>query len=158
MTDPIYRLPVTVGASSIDILGHVNNREYIRWMEEAATLHAASRGQTFEALKASGRAWVVRQHWIEYLRPALFGDELVVYTWVQSIRRISSLRRYAIMRQNELLTVGATEWVLVDYVRRRPMVIPPDVQEAFQLLPPEAPELSELGISRMVRFAPSVGL
>lgn len=62
------------------------------------------------------------------------------------------------MRQNELLTVGATEWVLVDYVRRRPMVIPPDVQEAFQLLPPEAPELSELGISRMVRFAPSVGL
>ena len=158
MKNPIYRLPVTVEASSIDILGHVNNREYIRWMEEVATLHAASRGQTFEALKASGCAWVVRQHWIEYLKPALLGDKLDVYTWVQTVRRISSLRRYAIMRQGELLTVGATEWVYVDYVRRRPMAIPPNVQEAFQLLPPEAPELQEMGISRMVRFAPSVGL
>lgn len=45
-----------------------------------------------------------------------------------------------------------------DYVRRRPMAVPPNVQEAFQLLPPEAPELQEMGISRMVRFVPSVGL
>ena len=36
----LYKKELTVGAESIDIQGHVNNREYMRWMEEAATEHA----------------------------------------------------------------------------------------------------------------------
>lgn len=120
MQESVFSMPVVVGESSIDLLGHVNNREYMRWMEAAATAHAASLGWSFDALRSAGRVWVVRQHWIEYLRPAHLGDELVVATWVESVRRLSSLRRYAVLRNGELLTVGATEWVLVDYERRTP--------------------------------------
>lgn len=109
MQESVFSMPVVVGESSIDLLGHVNNREYMRWMEAAATAHAASLGWSFDALRSAGRVWVVRQHWIEYLRPAHLGDELVVATWVESVRRLSSLRRYAVLRNGELLTVGATE-------------------------------------------------
>lgn len=158
MSEPIFQMSVSVESSSIDLLGHVNNREYIRWMEEAATKHAASCGWTFETLRSAGLAWVVRQHWVEYLKPALLGDDLNVCTWVQNMRRVSSLRRYAIMRGTDLLMVGATEWVLVDYQKRRPIVIPQDVQSSFPLTMPEAQELQQLGIRRMVRFVPSPGL
>ena len=119
MQESVFSMPVVVGESSIDLLGHVNNREYMRWMEAAATAHAASLGWSFDALRSAGRVWVVRQHWIEYLRSARLGDELVVATWVESVRRLSSLRRYAVLRNGELLTVGATEWVLVDYEPER---------------------------------------
>ena len=150
MQESVFSMPVVVGESSIDLLGHVNNREYMRWMEAAATAHAASLGWSFDALRSAGRVWVVRQHWIEYLRSARLGDELVVATWVESVRRLSSLRRYAVLRNGELLTVGATEWVLVDYERRTPV--------SFRLVAPDAEVLRDMGIRRMVRFAPSPGL
>lgn len=64
MQESVFSMPVVVGESSIDLLGHVNNREYMRWMEAAATAHAASLGWSFDALRSAGRVWVVRQHWI----------------------------------------------------------------------------------------------
>lgn len=158
MTEAVYQLPITVGAQSIDVLKHVNNREYMRWMEAAATAHAASCGWDFEALARVNRTWVARQHWIEYLKPAFEGDQLTLYTWVQSAKRFSSLRRYAIKRGGELLTVGATEWVLVDYEKRRPALITDEMIACFHPIPVDAPELKALGIVRMVRFAPSPGL
>lgn len=158
MQESVFSMPVVVGESSIDILGHVNNREYMRWMEAAATAHAASLGWSFDALRSAGRVWVVRQHWIEYLRPALLGDELVVATWVENVRRLSSLRRYAVLRGGELLTVGATEWVLVDYEKRTPVQIPEEMRFSFQPIAPDAEILKQMGIRRMVRFAPSLGL
>ena len=40
MQESVFSMPVVVGESSIDLLGHVNNREYMRWMEAAAAAHA----------------------------------------------------------------------------------------------------------------------
>ena len=154
----IYIKPLHVGPESIDILEHVNNKEYLRWMEEVATEHAASNGWDFEALRSQNVVWVARQHWIEYLRPALLGDELTMYTWVQSWKRLNSLRRYALKRGEELLMVGATEWVMVDYQQRRPARIPEAVSQAFTLIGPDSPLLVELNIQRLVRFEPSPGL
>ena len=158
MRESVFSMPVVVGEASIDLLGHVNNREYMRWMETAATAHAASLGWSFDALRDAGRVWVVRQHWIEYLRPAHLEDKLVVATWVENVRRLSSLRRYAVLREGELLTVGATEWVLVDYEKRTPAPISEEMRASFQLVPPDAEVLREMGIRRMVRFAPTPGL
>ena len=38
----LYKKELMVGAESIDIQGHVNNREYMRWMEEAAQWFAGT--------------------------------------------------------------------------------------------------------------------
>ena len=78
MQESVFSMPVVVGESSIDLLGHVNNREYMRWMEAAATAHAASLGWSFDALRSAGRVWVVRQHWIEYLRDCKLDDTVEV--------------------------------------------------------------------------------
>ena len=40
----IFRFPIKVGKESIDVLGHTNNKEYLRWMEEAALAHSDSLG------------------------------------------------------------------------------------------------------------------
>ncbi len=154
----IYELPVHVGEESIDLLDHVNNKEYLRWMEEGAVEHAAHNGWPFEALRQINSAWVARQHWIEYIRPAVLNDDLTLYTWVQSLKRFSSLRRYALKRGDEVLMVGATEWVFVDYTRRKPAPIHPEVVKSFELVAPDSPMLLERGIQRLVRFMPSPGL
>lgn len=150
----IYHESLVVGPESIDIQGHVNNREYLRWMEHAATLHAAEIGWGIEALKAAGRAWVAREHWIEYLRPSFEGEALDVYSWIQSAHGAASLRRYAVKRGETLLAVGATEWVYIDAERGRPVLLPEADLKNVALVRPDDPELAALGIARPIRFSP----
>lgn len=54
--------------------------------------------------------------------------------------------------------VGATEWVFVDFVQRKPVTIHEGVVNSFELVPSDSPLLAELGIQRLVRFMPSAGL
>ena len=78
MTDQrrIYQEVFTVADASIDVQGHVNNREYLRWMEGVATRHAALLGWDFETLKVRNRSWVAREHWIEYLQRSRHGSRV----------------------------------------------------------------------------------
>lgn len=154
----IYQYEITVGKESIDILGHVNNREYLRWMEKAAIKHAASLGWDAKRYLQRGETWVAREHWIEYLRQTYEGERLTVYSWVSKLNGSRSLRRYAIKRGNRVVCVGATEWVYIDFKTGRPKEVPDDVAACFTIIPDGDPRLEERGIIRLVRFSPHLDL
>lgn len=160
MTDQrrIYQELFTVADASIDVQGHVNNREYLRWMEGVATRHAALLGWDFETLKVRNRSWVAREHWIEYLQPCFAGDELTITTWVQSLRGPASLRRYVMQREGMPVMAGATEWVFIDLARRRPAFLDPDIEATFTLIEPGNAELKALGVDRSPRWKPAPSL
>lgn len=126
--------PFTVPASAVDINGHVNNVTYVQWMQDLAIDHAAVSGGT-AATHAAGCTWVARSHWIEYLSPAFAGDELLGLTWVETIRRVRSLRQYQFRRPSDqrLLARGETEWVFVDQATGHPRPIPDSVRACFPL-------------------------
>ena len=60
----IYERHFVVGKESIDVFRHVNNREYLRWMEDAASAHAAELGWDARTLLKRQQVWVAKQHWI----------------------------------------------------------------------------------------------
>jgi acyl-CoA thioester hydrolase len=131
----IYVRTLTVPSEAIDVLGHVNNLEYIRWMQEIATEHSAAQGWTLERYVALGAGWFVRRHEVEYLRPAFAGDALSVLTWVDSFERSSSPRRYLFHRASDATIVARAEtlWVFVNYATGVPSRIPADVRGAFEV-------------------------
>jgi len=128
-----YTYTFTVPASAIDFNGHVNNVTYLEWMMEAATRHAQAAGMGYEQCLEHGGTWVARFHRIEYRNPAFEGEELRMITWIESIGRIVSRRRYALRRiaDDALVSEGETEWVFVDAKRMRPMRIPAVVSAVF---------------------------
>lgn len=130
-----YSFFLRVEASAIDANGHVNNVQYLHWMQEAAIAHADDTGCS-AITKAMGASWVVRSHYVEYLRPAFVGDEIEIRTWVTSMRKVSSVRKYQIFRKNDetLLADGETLWVFVEAASGKPRPIPPEV---VACLPPE---------------------
>jgi len=123
-----------VGADAVDRHGHVNNVEFVRWMNEAAVAHADARGWS-SAAEAAGAAWVARAHRIEYLRPAFAGDRVRVLTWVVDVRGASSLRRYRIERagDNAVLAEAETDFALVDARTGRPRRVPTELRAAFDV-------------------------
>lgn len=132
----IYRYEITVPKEAEDQNGHVNNIEYLRWMQDAAMAHSEASGCT-ENTSAFGATWVVRLHKVEYLKPAFAGDRVAVLTWVSNFRRVLSLRKYRIVRpkDNALLAEGETDWVFVDAQKGTLRSIPKAVRAAFELLP-----------------------
>lgn len=150
----IYQHQFKVGPESIDILKHVNNREYLRWMEKAAMEHASLSGCGAKECLQRGEVWVAREHWIEYLRPCYEGDELTIFSWVENLSGPRSLRRYAIKRGARLVSLGATEWVYIDYKTGRIKDVPEDIAGRFAIIGQDDPRLVDLGIVRGVRFEP----
>jgi len=132
----IYRYELIVPKEAEDQNGHVNNVEYLRWMQDGAVRHSEASGCT-EATNNVGATWVARPHWIEHLKPAFAGQKVAVLKWVSNIRRVQSLRKYRITRPVDrmLLAEGETYWVFVDAQNGKLHSIPKEIKAVFQLLP-----------------------
>jgi len=129
----VYEHRHTVGTDEIDPLGHASNVAYVEWMQAAALAHSAAQGWPADRYRALGLGWVVRAHTIEYLQPAMAGDAIVVRTWVATMRKATSNRRYRISRQSDgaVLATAETRWAFVDYATNQPIRIPREIAEAF---------------------------
>ena len=132
----IYVGDFTVPATAIDVNGHVNHLEYLRWMQDLAVEHSAARGWPLERYRATGTAWVVRSHSIEYLRPAFAGDPLSILTWVADLRPRSSLRKYLLWRRSDrqILAQAETLWVFVEAGTGRARLIPEELRSSFEVV------------------------
>lgn len=132
----VYFHPHPVEPAEIDDLGHANNIAYVAWLQAAAVAHSAAQGWPPERYCALGQGWVVRSHWIEYLQPAFAGDRAVVETWVATMKKVTSLRRYRIVRagDGQLLATAETNWAFVDLASGKPARIPPELAAAFAVV------------------------
>lgn len=147
-----FVLPVRVRFHECDPLGHVNNAVYLNYLEQAAIDHAAEAGWPQSRLEAEvGAVFMAARHEIDYLRPVVAGDRLVVVTWPEQMGMATALRRYVIRRAAErepvtglveapdidALTAGEavvramTRWALVRLDSGRPVRIPAAVVDDF---------------------------
>jgi acyl-CoA thioester hydrolase len=125
-----------------DAYGHVNNTNYLRYMQEAAFDASAAAGYDLAHYSALGHQWLVRETEIEYLTPQRYGDSVRVKTWVEDFHRVRSRRAYELYRagDNEVAARGTTDWVYVDSQTGRPARIPAEMVATF--LPDGAPPIT----------------
>jgi acyl-CoA thioester hydrolase len=133
----IFVRSLTVPAEAIDAIGHVNNIEYVRWMQDVAADHSAAQGWPLERYMQSGAAWIIRSHSIEYLRPAFAGDSVSLFTWVADMSRSASRRKYLFYRARgeDILARAETHWVFVNFASGAPVRIPESLRSAFDVVP-----------------------
>lgn len=135
----VFEFPLRVSAADIDgVIQHVNNLVYLKWMQSAAVAHSAAQGWPAERYQELGAGWVVRSHHIEYLQAAFADDEIVVRTWVANLKKVTSLRRFKIIRLTDgketVLAIAATDWAFIHFATHQPKRIPPEVSGAFEVV------------------------
>ncbi|MEE2642677.1 MAG: thioesterase family protein [Planctomycetota bacterium] len=134
----IYRHRVDVNRSDIDMMGHVNNVAYVKWMQEAAEAHSTANGWSWNRYHELGAAWVAREHQIRYHSPGFADDRIEVETWVADLKRVSSRRSYRILRLQDqlLLATASTMWAFVDLAKQQPCRVPAEVFSCFEVHDP----------------------
>jgi acyl-CoA thioester hydrolase len=144
----IFSKQFAVPAGAIDVQGHVSNLAYVGWMQDVAIEHSAAAGWPMRRYLELGAGWVVRSHFIEYLRPAFAAEPLSAHTWVPRFDQRSTPRRYLFVRDTDraVLARAETIWVFVDLGSGRRRAIPSELLQAFDPVAEEDEVRRALGL------------
>lgn len=132
-----FSIRLHVAPQDVDELQHVSNVVYIRWIQDVAVAHSVSVGLSLEEYRQRGAVFVVRRHEVDYLRPALSGDEVEVETRVVEVSPVTATRRTFIRRarDGQVLVQARTQWAYISTASGRPVRIPAEVLQRFRVEP-----------------------
>ncbi len=133
---PVLRRTRTVTERDCDVLGHVNNLRWVRWLVELADAHAEALGFSFESCHERGRVWVVHHQDLHYHQGAVPGEVLTESTWVSEMRGARSVRHARFEGPcGDLRFEATTDWAFIDVATMRPRRVPSEMRERFDLVP-----------------------
>ncbi|MDC1080981.1 thioesterase family protein [Flavobacteriaceae bacterium] len=125
-----FQQTIRVTKAHLDELQHVNNVQYLQWVQDIAGAHWQSliAGKT----EAFG-LWVVRSHHIEYKRQAKLGDNLRAVTHVELTKGFLSERivRFYLEDTTTLVAQCSTQWCYLDPTTQKLQRIPEDIHALF---------------------------
>lgn len=132
MSNPqIFEQNISVTRAHLDELNHVNNVQYLQWIQDVAKEHWLEAAQA-EWLEKY--AWVALNHFIEYKKPAFLGDELLVQTHVHEFTGAKSKRlvRITNKKTGDLVVQSSTWWCMIDRETNKPMRLPAEMLKSFE--------------------------
>ena len=125
-----FEQTIRVTKAHLDELQHVNNVQYLQWVQDIAGAHWQSliAGKT----EAFG-LWMVRSHHIEYKRQAKLGDNLRAVTHVELTKGFLSKRivRFYLEDTTTLVAQCSTQWCYLDPTTQKLLRIPEDIHALF---------------------------
>lgn len=126
-----YSIDYIVQTSDIDELVHMNNIRYLELVQEISKDH------WFKAIEGKFPPkiyiWVIASHHLDYFRPALLNDNLVVETYVRDFDGKFSNRIVTVQNKvtGKLLFKSLTKWCLVDVGSGRTIEVTDDIANIF---------------------------
>ena len=122
---------IIVSKNDLDELNHVNNIKYVNWILEIAKIHWRSLVSD-ETL--GNYHWVLLEHQIKYLNPALLNDRIRIKTYIEETKEIKSSRLVDIYNKDtdKLLVTSRTIWCLISSKSGKPTRITNEIKEAFK--------------------------
>lgn len=130
-----FHWPIRIYYEDTDSGGVVYHANYLKFMERARTEWLRAAG--FEQKTLAGEhhvMFVVREVWIEYLRPALFDDLLDVTVELRELGHCRLAVTQAVHR-NGILAQADVELVCVDDRSFKPARIPDFIKQKLEGIP-----------------------
>lgn len=125
-----YKATITAGPEDIDILGHVNNAVWVKWIQDVAVAHWDA-----IALPEHHQAyfWVITRHEIDYRGNVSEGETVTAETWVQEPPRGARFNRYMKFTgaDGKVRVESKTTWAMLDRATGRLVRIPEEVAAPF---------------------------
>jgi acyl-CoA thioester hydrolase len=125
-----HQYDLQVKKEHLDELHHVNNVQYLKWVQEIAGAHWKA---LIEKETDSFGTWVVRSHKIDYKRPAKQNDWLTLKTYVAHTEGFLSQRVVKIYFKDTSTLVAQcnTQWCYLNATTHKLEPIPEKVFQLF---------------------------
>jgi acyl-CoA thioester hydrolase len=107
-----------------DSYGHVNNANYLNYLEFARYEYLRSIGFDYPALIKAGYGLYVARIEIDYKRSAVTDDALSIRTWALKKGAVSGVLAQEIRRGDDIIATAKVTWACVDSTGK-PSRLPP---------------------------------
>lgn len=126
----IYEKTLVVEKKHLDKQKHVNNVQYVQWVQDVAEEHWEKRATAEQVEKY---IWVVVKHEINYKKEAFLGDNISLQTYVGKATHVTSVRHVIIKNADngKLLAEAKTTWCLLDAETKKPSKISDQLKRVF---------------------------
>jgi len=125
-----YTSTITAGPEDIDILGHVNNAVWVKWIQDVAVAHwhAIAAPEHHDAY-----IWVITRHEIDYRGNVSAGETVTAETWVDEPPKGARFNRYMKFTgaDGKVRVEAKTTWAILDRATGRLVRVPPEVAAPF---------------------------
>ena len=127
----IHRTPVSVRFYELDPYRHLNHSVYVQYFEVGRIDLFKAFGWSLTGMSDLGAHVVVTEIATRFLGPGLEGDDLVVETWVEEVKRVTATFGQRIVRGDEVLATQTVTGACTD-VEGRPMRFPDELANALE--------------------------
>lgn len=131
-----FETEITVRPSDIDINRHVHQSVYLDYVlfarfDQMRRCYKMSMEEFFKR----GYSWTTKSTTIEFIKPVLLGEKVVVKTWIQELGTKSVKVCFQIRkkRTDEVAAEGHAVYVLVDAISGKPETIPEDIVKKYSI-------------------------
>ncbi len=121
---------ILVTQTHLDELNHVNNVQYVQWVQDVAKEHWQ---QLATPNLQEQYFWVVLNHNINYKNQAFLNDEVLIETYVQESKGVTSVRVVNMYnaKTKVILVTAKTIWCLLNKNTKKPARIPEEIITLF---------------------------
>ena len=126
-----FEIEKTVQKKHLDDLNHVNNVQYLYWVQEVSQAHWDNLIHKEKILDKG--LWVVRSHKIEYKNLTKLNDKIIISTYVKNVKGYLSERSVVIKlkKTEKILVKCLTEWCFIDLKTQKLKKIPQEIIKLF---------------------------
>ena len=119
---------IDITPEDIDFMGHVNNANYLSWVQDAVVAHWQ---KIAPSQAVTEHLWVALKHEITYRKPAFLNDEVFAEVILQKVHGARAFYDTVIKRGEEVLAEVKSSWCCLDAETLRPTRIAQDISEYF---------------------------
>lgn len=122
----IHKTPISVRFYELDPYRHINHSVYIQYFETGRIDLLKHVGWSLTQMADLGTQIVVVSIETQFIAPGVEGDELVVETWVEEVKRVSMHFGQRLVRGDDVLATQSVHGACVS-LDGRPKRIPDDL-------------------------------
>tara|TARA_B100001175_G_C19496250_1_gene635499 strand:- start:1326 stop:1733 length:408 start_codon:yes stop_codon:yes gene_type:complete len=129
MISKIFEIEKKVKQKHLDEFNHVNNVQYLYWVQEVAQAHWDKLNEK-KSIYHEG-SWIVRSHKIEYKNFTNLNDKIIISTYVKNAEGFLSERIVTIKlkKSKKILIKCITKWCFVELNTLKLKKIPQKILE-----------------------------
>lgn len=127
----VFTTTERVIVEDIDQNLRMNNRSFLRILQEAANRASTAVGHGITDIEKTKTSWVLLYWRIEIFNRAHYNDELTIKTWASFTKKIYSIRNFEIYFGNELIARADSKWVYVNATTHSIQKISDDIIQSY---------------------------
>ena len=129
--DGVFLFPIRVYYEDTDAGGIVYYANYLKFAERCRTEYLRCLGtRQQDGLEAEEKTgWVVRHCEVDYLKPAVLDDELVVSCRISNLGGVTAVMHQEISRNGEVLVTLDVKVAHLSLMTKKPVRIPKDLAQ-----------------------------